>query len=60
MAKWLAAPVETITLLFRIAVIVLPPVVGFVTYRLMKALAASGVDRFSHMPLPRASLLRRR
>jgi ubiquinol-cytochrome c reductase cytochrome b subunit len=50
-AKWFALSVETITWVFRGLVLVLPPLVGYVVYRLMKALAASGADRFTHMPL---------
>jgi hypothetical protein len=50
-AKWFAVSVETVTWAFRIFALALPPLVGYVVYRLMKALAASGADRFTHMPL---------
>jgi ubiquinol-cytochrome c reductase cytochrome b subunit len=50
LATWLNAPVENITWFFRIAILVLPPVVGYAIHKLMVALAASGVDRFTHMP----------
>jgi ubiquinol-cytochrome c reductase cytochrome b subunit len=50
-AKWLAVPVDVVTWAYRVLVIVLPPVVAYVTYRFMKGLKQSGVDRFSHMPL---------
>jgi ubiquinol-cytochrome c reductase cytochrome b subunit len=51
LAKWLTFPVDTITWVYRIAVLVLPPIVGYVTYRLMKALKLSGAERFRDMPL---------
>ena len=50
-ATWLEVPVETVTAIYRVLTLALPPVVGYVTYRLMKALAASGAERFSQMPL---------
>ena len=50
-AKWLEIPVEDVTAFYQIAVLVLPPIVGYVTYRLMKALLLSGAERFSYMPL---------
>jgi ubiquinol-cytochrome c reductase cytochrome b subunit len=51
LAKWLDFPVDTITWIYRIAVFVVPLVLGYVTYRLMKALKLSGVERFRDMPL---------
>jgi ubiquinol-cytochrome c reductase cytochrome b subunit len=51
MAKWLRFPVETMTWMFRVLLIVVPVLVGWVTHRLMVALAQSRVDRFEHMPL---------
>jgi ubiquinol-cytochrome c reductase cytochrome b subunit len=51
MAKWLSFPVGTITWVFRVLLLVLPAVVGYVTHRLMTALAQSRADRFKHMPL---------
>ena len=56
LSRWLRVPVETVTWGYRIAVLVLPIIVGFVMHRLMRGLAASGVDRFRDMPL---SALRR-
>ena len=50
-AKWLHAPVDTITWIYRVAVLVLPVIAGYVTYRLMRALRFSGVDRFRQMPM---------
>lgn len=51
LAKWLHAPVDTITWIYRVLVFVLPIVFGYLTYRLMKALRFSGVERFRDMPL---------
>ncbi len=56
LARWLRVPVETVTWGYRIALLVLPPVIGYLTHRLMNALALSGADRFRDMPL---SALRR-
>jgi ubiquinol-cytochrome c reductase cytochrome b subunit len=50
-AKWFRVPVLTMTQVFRLLLLLLPPLVGYVVYRLMKALATSGVRRFSEMPL---------
>jgi ubiquinol-cytochrome c reductase cytochrome b subunit len=50
-AKWFTLPVLSITWAFRMLLLVLPPVVAWVTYRLMKALADSGALRFREMPL---------
>ena len=50
-AKWLTASVLTTTWVFRILLFVVPPIVGYVTYLLMRALAASGANRFTQMPL---------
>ncbi len=50
-AKWFTLSVLTTIGVFRVLVLVLPPVAGWVTYRLMKALAASGAERISEMPL---------
>ncbi len=50
-AKWLVVPVETVTWWFRVLTFALPLIVGYVVYRLMRALAASGADRLVHMPL---------
>ena len=51
LAKWFDVPVDTITWIYRVLVFVLPLLFGYVTYRLMKALNYSGVDRFREMPL---------
>ena len=50
-ATLLEVRVETITMIYRILVLALPPVVGYVVLRLMKGLLASGAERFSQMPL---------
>jgi ubiquinol-cytochrome c reductase cytochrome b subunit len=50
-AKWLAIPVDTVTVVFLVVLFAAPPVVAFVTYRLMKALRDSGAERFAEMPL---------
>ena len=50
-ASQLDVSVGTITWIFRIAVLVLPPIVGYMTYRLMKGLKVSGAERFSTVPL---------
>jgi ubiquinol-cytochrome c reductase cytochrome b subunit len=51
LAHRLSASVATISWTFRIVVPVLPPVLGYVTYRLMTALKASGVERFAELPM---------
>jgi ubiquinol-cytochrome c reductase cytochrome b subunit len=51
LAKWLRVPVLTMTQIFRVALFVLPPVIGYIVYRLLKALALSGAARFGEMPL---------
>jgi ubiquinol-cytochrome c reductase cytochrome b subunit len=55
LAIWLDVPVERVTVAYQIALLVLPPVVGYLTYRLMRALAQSAAERLSEMP---ASALR--
>jgi ubiquinol-cytochrome c reductase cytochrome b subunit len=50
-AKWLGVSVLTLTNVFVVLLFVLPALTGVITYRLMKALAASGAARFSEMPL---------
>ena len=50
-AKWLTASVLTTTWVFRVLLFVVPPIVGYATYLLMRALARSGANRFSEMPL---------
>jgi ubiquinol-cytochrome c reductase cytochrome b subunit len=51
LAHWFDASVATISWFFRIAVPVVPLVLGWFTYRLMVALRASGAERFAEMPL---------
>jgi ubiquinol-cytochrome c reductase cytochrome b subunit len=51
LAHRLSASVATITWTFRIVVPVVPPVLGYATYRLMTALQASAVERFAELPL---------
>jgi ubiquinol-cytochrome c reductase cytochrome b subunit len=55
-AKRFGLDVNRVTLFFQVALLVLPPLVGYATYRLMRGLARSGADRLSEMPL---SALRR-
>jgi ubiquinol-cytochrome c reductase cytochrome b subunit len=50
-ANWLYASVATITWTYRVVVLALPPVIGYLTYRLMKALQLSGAERFGTLPL---------
>lgn len=51
MAKWFSVPVETITWVLRIGVLVTPLVAGAVTYWLMNAYKLSGAEQFSKVPL---------
>ena len=55
-AKRFGLDVNRVTLFFQVALLVLPPLVGYATYRLMRGLARSGATRLSEMPL---SALRR-
>lgn len=55
-AKRFGLDVNRVTLFFQVALLVLPPLVGYATYRLMRGLARSGAERLSEMPL---SALRR-
>ena len=50
-ARMFNMSVFTITWVFRIAVIVLPPIAGLLVYRLMRGLALSGAERFMEVPL---------
>jgi ubiquinol-cytochrome c reductase cytochrome b subunit len=50
-AKWFLVSVESVTWAFRVLVLLLPPLVGWVTHRLTKALLASEADRLADMPL---------
>jgi ubiquinol-cytochrome c reductase cytochrome b subunit len=51
LANKLRVSVAAVTRLFQVLVIVLPPLVGYVTYRLVKGLQASRAERFSTVPL---------
>jgi ubiquinol-cytochrome c reductase cytochrome b subunit len=50
-ARWMNVSVLAVTWVFRVAVLVLPPLAGWVTYRLMRGLKNSDADTFGHMPL---------
>jgi ubiquinol-cytochrome c reductase cytochrome b subunit len=50
-AKWFLVPVLPLVTVFQVLLIVVPPFVGFITFKLMKALAASGAERFTEMSL---------
>jgi len=50
-AKIMEVRVETVTTVYQVLVLALPPIVGYIVYRLMKGLLASGAERFSQMPL---------
>ncbi len=50
-ALGLGVSVATITWIFRIAVLVLPPLVGYSAYRLMRGLQVSRAERFATVPL---------
>ncbi|MGA7269535.1 MAG: ubiquinol-cytochrome c reductase cytochrome b subunit [Acidimicrobiia bacterium] len=49
-ARWFRADVHDITLTFRWLVVILPVVVGVITYVLLKSLAGSDAERLSEMP----------
>jgi ubiquinol-cytochrome c reductase cytochrome b subunit len=49
-ATFFEISVETVTNVYRILLFTLPPVAGYITYRLMKALALSRAERFTEMP----------
>jgi ubiquinol-cytochrome c reductase cytochrome b subunit len=49
-AHKMAISVASITKFFQVVVIVVPPLVGWVTYRLMKALQVSRAERFATVP----------
>jgi ubiquinol-cytochrome c reductase cytochrome b subunit len=50
-AKIMEVRVETVTTVYQVLVLALPPIVGYIVFRLMKGLLASGAERFSQMPL---------
>ena len=50
-AKWFGMPVETVTWVLRIGVIVVPVVAGYVMYWLMSAYRRSGASQFTKVPL---------
>jgi ubiquinol-cytochrome c reductase cytochrome b subunit len=51
LSKWIKVPVETITNVYRLLLFLIPPIAGFVTYRLMKALQRTGVEGLMDLPL---------
>ena len=51
LSKWLKIPVETITVAYRVLLLALPPIAGFITYRLMEALRRSGAEGLMDLPL---------
>jgi hypothetical protein len=55
-AKWFQLPVESVTWTLRILGIVLPIVVGWLTYRLMVALRLDAWERTRHSPAPKPVL----
>jgi ubiquinol-cytochrome c reductase cytochrome b subunit len=50
-SKWFTLSVVSVTWFFRVALVVVPPLVGWAMHRLMTALAVSGAPRFTEMPL---------
>jgi ubiquinol-cytochrome c reductase cytochrome b subunit len=51
LAKWFSVPVETVTWVLRIGVLVAPVVMGFVAYWLATAYKRSGATQFTKVPL---------
>ncbi len=58
-AKWLRLSVDSVTVTYRLLLLVVPPLAGYLTYRLMYALALSGAERFTQMPLGALRLRKR-
>ena len=50
LAHWFALDIETVTRVFRVLVLVMPPIVGYVTLRLCRALQGAGDVRLTHLP----------
>jgi ubiquinol-cytochrome c reductase cytochrome b subunit len=50
-ANKLAISVASITRFFQVTVLLVPPIVGYLTYRLMKGLQVSREERFATVPL---------
>ncbi len=50
-ARWLRVRVEMVTVTFQVLVLVTPPIVGFVTYRVCRAMVASDAPGLTHVPL---------
>jgi ubiquinol-cytochrome c reductase cytochrome b subunit len=50
-AKWLTIPVDNLTWVFRILVLLVPALVAVAVHRFMTALKISGVDRWTDVPL---------
>ena len=55
-AKWFQVDVESVTWTLRILGIVVPLAVGYLTYHLMRALAANAAARAAHAPRPELAL----
>lgn len=51
LAHWFGMDIETVTWIFRVLLIALPPVVAFVTLRLCRGLRDAGEVRITRMPL---------
>jgi ubiquinol-cytochrome c reductase cytochrome b subunit len=51
LANWLYSSVATITWTFRIVVLAIPPILGYLAYRLMKALQESRAERLLDLSL---------
>jgi quinol---cytochrome-c reductase cytochrome b subunit len=51
LAHWFAFDIETVTWVFRGLVLALPPMVGYVTLRVCRALRGAGDVRLTHLPL---------
>jgi ubiquinol-cytochrome c reductase cytochrome b subunit len=51
LAKELNVAVESVTLAYQVLLGVLPPLFAYLTFRLMKALALSGAEHFTEMPI---------
>ena len=54
-AQWLNLSVLSVTTTLRVLVIVVPILVGWLTYRLLRRLRDSGAERFVEMPSERAA-----
>jgi len=50
LAHWLGVSIRDVTIAFQVLVLVVPPAMAYVTYRLCRSLAVSGADRLTTMP----------